>query len=201
MTTNKTDFFREPAHFTHVVQGLLPEWRRSGKKVVKIWSAACSTGEEPYTLAMVLNAATFGSGLEFAIAASDIDTEVLGEARRGVYPLERMSDVPPEFRRQGFIQGTGAIARWVKVRPDVKRRVEFHHCNLIEPPYPWQGEFDLIFCRNVMIYFAPDTIRQVVEAMYAAAAPGATLFTGHSESLQNVRTSWQYVRPAIYRKP
>ena len=200
MTTNKTGFFREPQHFVYFRDRLLPELVRGGRREPAIWSAACSTGEEPYTIAMVAEESLSRLGVGFKVVASDIDTDVLRRASNGVYRRESLADVPPNYLRRSFVQGTDGITDWFKVRRNVKQYVKFQQVNLINQTLPWRGEFDVIFCRNVLIYFNAATVRTVVEGLFRAANIGATLFIGHSESLQGIQTSWKYVGPSLYRK-
>lgn len=198
MTTNKTDWFREPAHFDFLIDSFLPDWRKQHRGRLNVWSAACSTGEEPYTLAAVLERHLEG---RYAIQASDIDTNVLSQAKNGVYPKDRLYQIPELYHRSTFAFGTKEISEWFKVKKSVKANVKFQRCNLMESPYPWTHPFDLIFCRNVLIYFQKDAIKKIVDGLYAAASPGAVLIIGHSESLQNIQTKWRQEKPSIFRKP
>jgi len=198
MTTNKTEWFREAEHFTYLMQSYIPRWQEKARRPLSIWCAACSSGEEAYTLSLLLRH-HFGPEFEYQITATDIDSNILARAANGVYPAARIkAEVPQEYWEGGFSFGSGAIQDWVKVRRQVKVALEFHRHNLVELPYQWQGKFDVIFCRNVLIYFAADTVHAVTEGMYACAAPSALLFIGHSESLQNRASSWRYVRPSVY---
>jgi chemotaxis methyl-accepting protein methylase len=201
LTTNKTDFFREPSHFQYLLENVVPAWRKSGRNELLVWSAACSTGEEPYTLAIVLADYCRPRGIPFRIVASDIDTEVLDRAQNGVYPQSRLGEVPEPYRRFAFDAGTGDIARWMRVKRTIQASVEFRQCNLISPSYTWTTPFDVIFCRNVFIYFTPETVNEVASRLFMAASPGAVLFIGHSETLQSAGCAWSYVQPSIYRKP
>jgi chemotaxis protein methyltransferase CheR len=200
VTTNKTDWFREPAHFVYLLEEFLPRWRKKGRRSLQVWSAACSTGEEPYTIASVLGG-EFGSEYEFQIQATDIDTEALKTARNGVYRKSQLVQVPEEYRDLAFAFGSGEIRDWMKVRNSLKARVHFDQLNLLERPYPWEKNFDVIFCRNVFIYFSKDTVQEIVEGLYETADSGAVLFISHSESLQNMKTRWVYVKPSVYVKP
>jgi chemotaxis protein methyltransferase CheR len=200
VTTNKTDWFREPAHFVYLLEDFLPRWRKKAQKSLQVWSAACSTGEEPYTVAAVLQG-EFDGEREFEIQATDIDTETLKTAKNGVYRKSQLVQVPEEYRDLTFAFGTGEIRDWMKVRSPIKSRVRFDQLNLLERPYPWQKKFDVIFCRNVFIYFSKETIQEIVEGLYETAASGAVLFISHSESLQNMKTRWVYVKPSVYLKP
>lgn len=199
LTTNKTDWFREPQHFDYIVEKFLPLWMSQGKKHLDVWCAASSTGEEPYTLSLVLNQALKGRGITYKIVATDIDTRVLSQAKNGVYSKDKLWQIP-EIYQDGFSMGTGEIAAWMKVKPAIKTHVEYGQLNLSHIPYPWENTFDLVLCRNVLIYFNPETIQSVVEGLYHTAQKQAVLLIAHSESLQNVKTSWKYQKPSIYSK-
>lgn len=199
LTTNKTDFFREPKHFEFLAEKLVPEWAAaSNEKVLKIWCAASSTGEEPYTLAMVLRSC-LPADRDFHVYASDIDTKVLAIAQNGVYPLAKASEIPREF--QGDLTfGTAEIRDWFRMRPYLKEKITFGRHNLIENVAPAEGPFDAVFCRNVMIYFGKDTIAGVAKKLASCTKPSGHLFIGHSESLQGISTDWKQRQPSVYRK-
>lgn len=198
LTTNKTDWFREMAHFDFILKDFLPRWKKLGKRELKVWSAASSTGEEPYSLSLWLNT-HLGPSHSFKIFATDVDTDVLTTARNGVYALNRLEQVPPQFHTH-FCKGSGEIADWMKIKPRFKQNVTFEQFNLVTDSPPKKNEFDLILCRNVLIYFRKDTIEKVTETLYQAAAPSASLLIGHSESLNNLKVRWKYVRPSIFIK-
>jgi chemotaxis protein methyltransferase CheR len=199
LTTNKTEWFREPDHFDYLTNEFIPKWKRSGKEKLSVWCAACSSGEEVYTVAMVLQAA-LGDGYSFEVLGTDIDTEVLYLARNGVYPVANLDQIPERYRSASLARGTGEIANWMKIKRSLKSKVSFDQLNLIHGPYPWKERFDLILCRNVFIYFSREMIQEIVGHFYPAAASGASLLIGHSESLQNIRSSWSYIGPSIFSK-
>jgi len=201
LTTNKTDWFREPSHFDFLVGSFLPAWLKIGKEHLKVWCGASSTGEEPYTLSLVLHKALRKHQIGYSILATDIDTKVLEVARNGVYSLERIcQQVPEEYREEGFAQGNGEISSWAKVRSEIRSPVSFQQINLTKADFGNNGGFDLIFIRNVLIYFDKKTIEIVVENAFKNAAPSAALVIAHSESLQNISTQWKYSKPSIYVK-
>lgn len=172
LTTNLTAFFREPHHF-EVLRGAFP-----GRFApLHVWSAACSTGEEPYSIAMTLDA----RGLPAQILATDVDEEVLAVARRGVYATTRLDGVSEAQRRRYFERGTGRATGLARVREELKRSVEFQRKNLLEPMV-WPVRFDVIFCRNVLIYFDVVTRQRVVDRLVERLAPRGLLFLGHSEA-------------------
>lgn len=199
LTTNKTHWFREDDHFKVLQQQFIPKWLRLGKKKLNVWCAASSTGEEAYTLALVLHEALKGTGIEWQIKASDIDTRVLGIARNGVYSVESMSQIPSVYHPL-LLRGKEEIARWFKLKREIKERVTFSRLNLNDDSYKWDQEFDLIFCRNVLIYFSPETVSKVMTKISHFAATEAMLFIAHSESLQNTKTPWRYLQPSLYAK-
>lgn len=198
LTTNKTDFFREARHFDFMVKEFLPAWLDTANQTLRVWSCASSTGEEPYTISMTLNE-SLPKSREFRILATDVDTEVLEKASKGVYPSSLAHQIPEEFRSKVLSLGTGDISEWMRVKPHIKEKVIFKRHNLLEDQLP-SVKFDLIFCRNVLIYFSPSTISKIIEKLYLAANPNSYLFIGHSESLHNIDHPWRYVAPAIYQK-
>lgn len=200
LTTNKTDWFREKEHFEILQNRFLPGWIKLGKRKLNVWCAASSTGEEPYSLALLLDTYFKGTPVDYEILATDIDTEVLNTAARGVYPKSGLMLVPEKYHKVGFDFGTKEISSWVRVKGRIKEKVHFEQFNLAQNIYPWKSRFDLIFCRNVLIYFNSETTRSVVENAHHAASKEAALFIAHSESLQNIKTSWKYLEPSIYKK-
>lgn len=199
LTTNKTDWFREPEHFDYITEVFLPKWMKLKKKELKVWCAASSTGEEPYTISMVLADALKGTGISYSIFASDIDTKVLAVAKNGVYPKELLHQVPENYQ-SSFSHGTQDISDWMKVKNEIKKNVTFGQINLTQGPYPMKEEYDLILCRNVLIYFNPETIIQVLKNLNAAAHKEGVLIVSHTESFQEIKNVWKYIRPSIYYK-
>jgi chemotaxis protein methyltransferase CheR len=202
ISTNMTAFWREPKHFEFLGQELLPALRQKSKAAPqwRFWSAGCSSGEEPYTMAMVLMNAFLGQELSgVKIYASDINTQVLNQAQRGIYPMSRVEPLSQEWRRRYFQKGVNQWEGFVRVKPEVKKMVEFFRFNLMEP-FPFKEDFEVIFCRNVMIYFEKATQTELVQKFYNCLKPGGYLFIGHSESLCNISHQFAYVKPTIYRK-
>ena len=199
LTTNKTDFFREPRHFEYLVKDILPEWLRGGQRTFTVWSAACSTGEEPYTLAMVLER-HLPADRDFKILASDLDTDVLASAENAVYNKIKLPEIPPEYQTTSLDIGQREATGWFRIKPALREKVVFKPHNLIDKTVPGTGVFDLVLCRNVLIYFSPATIQFVQAKLHAAARPGGHLFIGHSESLQSLKHEWESRGPAIYRR-
>jgi chemotaxis protein methyltransferase CheR len=195
LTTNETYFFREPKHFDFLCDRILP--RRSPGRTFRVWSAACSSGEEPYTLAMLL-ADRLGDA-PWEVFGSDISTQVLDKARKGLYPMERARGIPPALLRTYCLKGVGSQEGQLLIDPALRRRVQFSQVNLNET-LPEVGEFDVIFLRNVMIYFQSETKRQVVTRLLAKLRPGGEFIIGHSESLNGLVEGLEILAPSIYRK-
>jgi chemotaxis protein methyltransferase CheR len=199
LTTNKTDWFREPEHFNYLVKDFLPKWKTLGKKHLSVWCAASSTGEEPYTLSMVLWEALKGTGITYEILASDIDTKVLTLARNGVYPRERLYQIPENYQRIAVALGSQEISHWMKIKKEIKENVKFVQLNLTRA-LPLKDKFDIIFCRNVLIYFNSKTVEIVANSLHERALDQSALIISHSESLQSCRSKWVYRSPSIYAK-
>lgn len=198
LTTNKTDWLREVDHFTYLENEFLPKWIKLGRNYLSVWCAASSTGEEAYTLSLVLHSALKGTGITYNVIASDIDTKVLKHAQNGVYPRDRIHQIPQRFH-SGFAFGTGEISEWMKVKKEIKTPVTFKQVNLTHP-LPWNDCFDLVVCRNVLIYFNPQTIKLVINNIFQTAKSDSVLIIAHAESLQNIESLWSYKRPSIYYK-
>lgn len=194
ITTNETSFFREAVHFT-----VLKDHIRSLRPVplpFRIWSAAASSGEEAYTLAMVL-ADTLGQA-EWEIHGTDISTRVLERARKAVYPIERSTTIPKDFLTKYCLKGHGHYEGMFLIDRQLRARVSFSQANLCQP-LPGLGMFDVVFLRNVLIYFAPEEKRLVVEAIAALIKPGGLLMIGHSETLSGLTHRYQQLQPTVYR--
>jgi len=201
LTTNHTSFFRERAHFDFLARAIHEEL--GSPATLEVWSAASSTGEEPYSIAMCLAASLLSAGARrrsFRILATDISTRVLAIARRGVYEAHRFEDVPESLRKGFLLRGTGEQSGLYKIKPDLANLVSFERLNLIEP-FSHRKLFHVIFCRNVMMYFDRRTQQDIVRRLGDCLEPGGYLFVGHSESLTGVEHQLKYVRPATYRKP
>ena len=199
VSTNKTDFFREPGHFEFLRDRIIPE--RKECRSLRIWSSASSSGEEPYTIAMTLyDAVSNPDQWDFKILASDISTRVLAKAASGIYDEERIANLPTELVRRHFLRGKGQHSGKVKVRPQVSSMVVYRRINLMNSSYPIRTPLDVIFCRNVMIYFDRQTQTDLMKKFHRYLKPGGYLFIGHSESLQWIDHSFNYVAPTIYQK-
>jgi chemotaxis protein methyltransferase CheR len=198
LTTNFTGFLREPSHFEFLRKELLPGWLKRDR--VRLWSTACSTGEEPYTLACALVDALGSAGRpQFEIVATDISSRALREAQRGVYPAARLENLPRGWLRAFFLRGERQWKGYYRVKPELARMIAFRRLNLIEP-LPQAEPFSVILCRNVMIYFDKATQQTVVGQLAGQLEPGGYLLIGHSESLTGIDHSLTYVRPTVYRR-
>ena len=199
LTTNHTSFLRERAHFEFLARAVVEEFSRGD---VNIWSAACSSGEEPYSIAMCVSDAWSRANTNnrsLRILATDISTRVLGIAQRGVYPADRFREMPDAWKRAYLLKGVGESQGRYKVKPEIARAISFERINLIEPFR--QGRlFQVIFCRNVMMYFDKATQQNIVQRLGVSLEPGGYLFVGHSESLTGVQHGLRYICPAIYRQ-
>lgn len=195
LTTNLTSFFREPHHFPIFADHL----RKIGnKRPIKIWCSAASTGEEPYSIAMTVME-TFGADVSHVtIAASDLDTNVLATAQKGVYPIERLDKLSPERLRRFFLKGTGSQEGFAAIRPEVKRLVEFKRINLLDGSYPVKGPLDVLFCRNVMIYFDKPTQYKILSRFAPMMQSDGLLFAGHSESFLHAADLFKSLGKTVY---
>jgi chemotaxis protein methyltransferase CheR len=199
ISTNKTDFYREPVHFEFLRYHILGEVRES--KSLRVWSSASSSGEEPYTIAMTLREAIQDiRRWDLKILASDISTRVLAKAASGLYEEERVNLLPEELVHRHFLRGKGPQAGKYKIHPDVAKLVSFRRINLMDPEFPIRSPLDVIFCRNVMIYFDRPTQAALMTKFFRYLRPGGYLFIGHSESLQWIQHPFTYIQPTIYRK-
>ncbi len=206
VTTNKTDFFREPAHFEFLVRNCLPEFcdpaRGGGWRKLSVWSAGCSTGEEPYTLAMVLSDfADTRPGFRFSILATDISTKVLEKAALGIYDEERADPVPSVMKRKYLLKSRDRSKGLVRVGPALRALVDFRRLNLMDEEFGLREPLDVIFCRNVIIYFDKATQEGLVNRFARHLAPGGYLFLGHSETLCGMDAPLVQMAPTVYRRP
>lgn len=199
LTTNFTGFMREPVHFEFLRKTVLPVVGKRPR--IDFWSAACSTGEEPYTIAFVALEALGGKAAQqVKILATDISTKVLKFAGEALYPAERIAGIPPEWRKKYLAPESAARDSALRIRPEVKRMVEFQRMNLMEPLRGGR-RCPVIFLRNVMIYFDRATQESLVKRLAEHLEPGGYLLIGHSESLTGMPVGLEYVAPATYRKP
>jgi chemotaxis protein methyltransferase CheR len=203
ITTNETHFFREPRHWEYLAQEVYPAWQaqaddRKRPRRIRVWSAACSTGEEPYTIGMSLLAA-FPAAWELEVVATDLSTKVLERAQRAVWPREKSAEIPEAYRKAFMLRGTGEQAGLMRAGPEIRALCRFSRLNLVTQEYP-PGTFDLVFCRNVLIYFDRESKERVIDKLIDRLAPGGHLFLGHAETLAGFTTRVRGVQPTIYTR-
>jgi chemotaxis protein methyltransferase CheR len=204
ITTNETHFFREPRHFDFLSQHVFPRWHQEaamGQRTthLRVWSAGCSSGEEPYSLAMLLlKNFPAEKGWDLEVLATDISTRILEKAREAVYPIEKSKDIPEEHLRAYMLKGRGEHQGVMKVSPELHRVVRFARVNLHADSYPLQGFFDLIFCRNVLIYFDQKSKEKVINGIVRHLSTSGLLFVGHSEHLAGISPRLRTVAPTVH---
>jgi len=204
LTTNETRFFREPKQFDFLAETVIPRWRRETaecrrSKRVRIWSAGCSSGEEPYSIAMLLaKHLPAADGWDVRLLATDISNRVLEKARKGIYDIERSKDIPKDLLRRFMLQGSNDCHGQMKVQVKVQQMIEFRYLNLSQEPYAVQGPFDVILCRNVLIYFDAASKRKGVANLVSHLAAGGYLLVGHAENLTSLSSRLRSIEPSIY---
>jgi len=202
--THETHFFREPRHFTFLERDVLPRWRAqgatdAGARVVRAWSAACSSGEEPFSLAMVLRQhLPAEQGWHIDVLATDLSSRVLDRARQTLWPVDKAREIPEDYLKQFMLRGTGTQEGRMKAGPELRNLVRFQQLNLNDAHYPGLGRFDLIFCRNVLIYFDTASKQRVIGQLLSHLGPAGYLFMGHAESLTGMTDRVRTVMPTVY---
>ncbi|GAB1410128.1 protein-glutamate O-methyltransferase [Desulfovibrionales bacterium] len=201
VTTNTTSFFREPRHFEFLTRNILPTWQKKHpRQAFAVWNAGCSSGEEPYTTAMVLmDYHERISPLQFSILATDISTEILQKAARAVYEEEKIATIPPDFRRKYLLRSKNKKKGLVRIVPELRAQVSFRRLNFMDD-FHFREKMNLIFCRNVMIYFDRKTQAELVEKFCNHLEPGGYFFCGHSESLAGINLPLKQLAPATYQR-
>ena len=205
VTTNKTDFFREPKHFTCLVNTILPKWIAAQgpgmRKKLMAWSCACSQGDEPYTLAMVLSEyARQTPGVDFSILATDISNRVLETAKKGIYDVNEIEPVPMGLRKKYLLRSRDRSRELVRIVPELRKKVDFRRLNLMDKKFGIGPKMDIIFCRNVTIYFDNETTEQLLIKLCNQLVKGGFIFMGHSEFLDCKRLPLVAVAPTVYQK-
>jgi chemotaxis protein methyltransferase CheR len=203
VTTNKTDFFREPRHFDFLVQRALGDLTAEGRggRQLMVWSAGCSTGEEPYTLAIILSEyALTHPGFRFRILATDISTTVLAKAEVGVFSSEAVSPVPSALKRKYFMRSRDSGPERLRIVPELRKMVEFRRLNFMDSNYGLSDKADAIFCRNVIIYFDRPTQEAILKKLTNNLVPRGYMFVGHAETLHDMDLPLEPVAPALYRR-
>ena len=199
ISTNVTSFFREESHFDFLAAEM-GSWLAHGQRRFRFWSAACSSGEEPYTLAMVALDVIQGISVDIKILATDISTRILEKSSAGVYSEEKVAAIPPKYRSRFFKKTMDSGAPAYEVAGELKNIIVFQSINLSKPPFPMRGPMDAIFCRNVMIYFDNTVRKNLLQDLYRLLKPGGYLFVGHAESLTGLISGFKAVKPSVYIK-
>jgi chemotaxis protein methyltransferase CheR len=204
VSTNETSFFRERGHYAHLTRSCYPAWKEAARdgarsRSIRVWSAACSTGQEPYSIAMtLLEHFPAADGWSLEVLASDLSTRALEVAARGEYDASRASEIPAPYLRRFMLRGTGGVEGRMRVSSELAASVRFARINLIDSVDDAAGQFDLVFCSNALIYFSRDGRASVVERLVRKLAPGGRLFVGHAESLHEHRATLRSVAPTVY---
>jgi len=203
VSTNKTDFFREPVHFDFLNETILPEYMQSNRLNYnfKVWSAGCSSGEEPYTIAITLQEfKNKYSKFEYSITGTDISSQILQNAALAVYKEERIANIPLELKRKYFLRSKDREKRTVRVVKELRNKVSYFRLNFMNDVYNLPDVFDVIFCRNVLIYFNRETQEEVINKLCLKLKSGGYLFIGHSESILGMQVPLQQLKPTIFKR-
>ena len=200
VSTNKTDFFREPVHFDFLIDQILPSFKI--KKTIRIWSAGCSSGEEPYSIAMVISEFNLKNApLDYHITCSDISMTMLHKAKDAIYSYDRIAVIPLDLKSKYFLKSKDAKNPSVRIIPELRKKVDFQRINFMDENFTQIiGFFDVIFCRNVIIYFDRKTQEQVINKLCRKLNKGGILFLGHSESITDFSVPLEQIKPTIFRK-
>ncbi|WP_320169864.1 protein-glutamate O-methyltransferase [Maridesulfovibrio sp.] len=200
VTTNTTDFFREPKHFELMLSTILPDLARRVNRPLKVWSAGCSSGEEPYTLAIVLSEFERNNkNFNFSVLATDISTEILRKAMNAVYPMSKVEVIPMAMKKKYLLKSKDKAKPLVRVAPELRKKVDFRRLNFMEP-FPFKDQKDIIFCRNVVIYFDRATQEKLFNQFCKHLHTGGYLFIGHSESISGMDLPVKQIAPTVYQK-
>ena len=205
ISTNVTSFFREIHHFNFLDKVVVPEFAKKNQSKtnpeIRVWSAACSSGEEPYSILFsLLQHKLFQSGSNIKFLATDISIQILNAANQGVYPAQKVKQVPKYMLKKYFDKEGKGETGYYTVSKELRKLIHFKRFNLMTPVYPFKNKFDFIFCRNVMIYFDAPTKEKLISNFYNFLKEGGYLFIGHSESLSSTNHQFKYVRPTVYKK-
>ena len=202
VSTNKTDFFREPAHFEHMTTVLLPDYSaKNPGRELKIWSSACSSGEEAYTIGMVVNEfSDTKSKIDFSILGTDISTRILERAARAVYLEDRILPIPLHMKKKYLLRNVNAEKTDFRIVPELRKKTRFQRLNLMDNAYGVPKDFDIVFCRNVLIYFDRETQEKVLNKLCSHLKTGGTFFLGHSESITGLNLPLKQIKPTVFIK-
>lgn len=204
MTTNLTEFFREPQHFDFMRNVALPEFAAQGRGKIKIWSAGCSTGQEPYTLSMVMSEFIrqnpTSSIRDYSVLATDISTKVLDKAASAIYPMDAVKGIPKQTMHQYFLKGKDPKNPSVRLKQEIRNRVNFMRLNFMDDDYGFRDTLQIIFCRNVLIYFDKTNQERVINQFLRYLEPGGYLFLGHSETIFGMTLPFRTVAPTVFQR-
>ncbi len=201
VTTNKTDFFRESVHFDFLAQEILPTFLSEGRNKINIWSAACSSGEEPYTISIVLNEfKEQHPQLNFSILGTDISSNVLNKAAKGIYPEKAVEVIPLHLKKKYFLRSKDRTNPTVRVVPQLQKNISLKYLNLMDTVYDITETYDVIFCRNVLIYFDRETQEKVINKLCRHLSEGGYLMIGHSESIANMDLPLKNIKPTMFKR-
>lgn len=204
MTTNLTEFFREPQHFDFMKSTVLPQYAAEGRNKIKIWSAGCSTGQEPYTLSMVManyiKSNPLSSIRDYSVLATDISTKVLDKAASAIYPADAVKGIPKEIMHQYFLKGKDPANPAVRLKQDIRSHVNFMRLNFMDDDYGFRDTLQIIFCRNVLIYFDKANQERVIRQFLRYLEPGGYLFLGHSETIFGMTLPFKTVAPTVFQR-
>ncbi|RLD77669.1 MAG: chemotaxis protein CheR [Bacteroidetes bacterium] len=199
VSTNKTDFYREPAHFEYLKQNVLPKYVKDNNRNLKLWSAGCSSGPEVYTLAIVLSEFFEAHpGFDFSIFGTDISTKVLKQAHAAIYKEEAVAMIPLETKRKYLLKSKESTKKEIRVNTKLRQKTSYQRLNFMDNSYNVHEKFDIIFCRNVLIYFDRETQEQVINKLCRHLKPGGYFFLGHSESITNIDVPLTQIKPTIF---
>jgi len=199
ISTNVTSYYRECEHFDFLAEKVL-HWTKLGRRRIRIWCAAAATGEEAYSIAMTSINAAHDMDADIKILATDISTRALSKAQNGSYQADLMNNVPRSYKEKYFMQTHDSNQVFYTARPSLKNIIIFRRLNLFKPPFPMKGPLDIVFCRNVMIYFSQQVRTALISEIYRLLGTDGYLITGHAESLTGVKSSFKCVTPSIYQK-
>jgi len=199
ISTNVTSFFREKQHFDFL-KDIVLSWISNGKSKIRVWSTAASTGEEALSIAMTIQDALGERPYDYKILATDISTHVLALAQQGIYDEAQIKNVPEAFRRRFFQPVRTQSGTGYRARDELTHNIVYRRLNLSRPPFPMRSQLNIVFCRNVMIYFDDATRKKLIGEIHRQLLPGGYLFTGHAESLSSLKTDFTYIRPTLYQK-
>lgn len=201
VSTNKTDFYREPAHFDFLKQTVLPEYVQKNIRSLKVWSAGCSSGQEVYTLAIVISEfLEKNKAFDFHILGTDISTKVLKKAYAAIYSEQDVAMIPLEIKRKYMLKSKDAHKKLIRITKALRNKTSYMRLNFMDEHYPVKEKFDIIFCRNVLIYFDRETQEKVINRLSQYLKPDGYFFLGHSESITNINVPLKQVKPTIFKR-